>query len=163
MDKQYKEELKQFYNRLVKIKDTDIILNAYSEDLEAEDGAVLSDIFDFLYENDIEPKTDWQMAFIQLYFWEFQSFHEGADTYYKNSYGNSDYNTILKTAQYLKSCGYEDIYQVYISGIDSYQEPRKLQAGEIDIDDWIDNHTEEIYDCMLTLLIENIKEMLEKS
>lgn len=138
------------------------MLNAWSDESVGVDGGVLSDLYLFLCE---EEGEDWILVFRQLYSWQYQSFHEGSDTYYSNLYEDNDYLTQLKVAKYLKENGYLEVYNVFKEGICNYNEMDEateafLWTDEIrDIDEWIDANDEAIYNCIMDILLINMRQL----
>lgn len=141
-----------FYERLEKLKEANIIANVYGgfdEDVE-----VLTDFLEFLCKYFKEKMPNWVNAYIQLYSWEFQRYHEGLDTYYENLYGNTDSKSIQKAVEYLQHEGYKEIAVQLIAGLSD----NKLIAN---VEKWIDENQECIYDCYIDLLINHKNELLE--
>lgn len=157
------EEARELWTRLEKVKNDGIVLNAYGDD----DG-ILSDLYDFFCENFEEFDTEWVSTYMQIVSWEFQSYHEGVDTYYTNLYGNSDYDTILKTANYLMGCGYDEISKWYSLGIHDYRNykngiyPDEWIAEIEKIDKWIDSNEEMIFNFMVDLLLKHKDELFNR-
>ena len=52
--------------------------------------------------------TDWAEAYMQLYSWQFQCFHEGIQTYYENT----DQENTLKVVAYLQEIGFQELADV---------------------------------------------------
>lgn len=115
-------EMKELYEGLKRIQAKGEIVNAYCGygNIMDEDNYVL----DYFYEEILEKYEDampsWAEAFIQVYSWQFQSMHEGENTYYENCYGDSDPEAIRRTADYLHKNGYHEIERLYVSPIKMY-------------------------------------------
>lgn len=165
MKHDFSDEIEDLYQRLIKVKESEFVINAWSDN---EDG-ILSDLFEFFSENFKNPFAlglGWMEAYLQIYLWEFQSFHEGVDTYYTNLYGGQDKKTIQDTADYLKLNGFAEVYSAYLNGALAYNlnisgtpEVPVSEPAEFHPDDWIDSHQEIILDCMLTLLLDHWNEL----
>lgn len=79
--------------------------------------------------------------------------HEGAEVYYSNEYGDSDYVTITKVAAFLWENGYDEIAEPYglaAADCEQYQYPE----DKIDLlpDDWIEFHEQVIWDFYVDIL-----------
>ncbi len=159
------EEARGLWQRLEKIKSSGIVLNAYSGDIYEEDYDILSNLYDFFCEHFEQLDTWWISTYMQIFSWQFQSYHEGVDTYYTNFYGASDYNTIRKTADYLRIYGYDEISKWYSLGVHDYSQyedekyPEEWIAEIKEIDKWIDSNEEIIFRCMIDLLLKYKEEL----
>ena len=69
--------------------------------------------FDYVVEKYEDSMPPWAEAFMQVFSWQFQTLHEGAETYYSNEYGDSDYVTITRVAAFLRENGYDEIAEPY--------------------------------------------------
>lgn len=108
----------------------------------------------------------WVEAYLQVYSWQFQSFHEGIITYYENFYGNSDYQTIISTAKYLQSYGYLELAEQYLSGAidcniceDSEYLEEKLDTI-VKVDKWINENTKTVFQFYVDILMKHKKEFI---
>ena len=115
-------EIKKLYEGLKRVQDRGEIGNAYNGcgSITEEDNDVLDCFYEYVlekYENLMPP---WAEAFVQIYSWQFQSLHEGDCVYYENDYGESDQETILRTADYLHKNGYSELEKLYVSPIKLY-------------------------------------------
>lgn len=157
-------EAKELYRGLKQLQERGEIGNAYSGC-----GSIMSelnDILDCFYEYILEKYGDamplWAETFVQIYSWQFQTLHECASAYYENFYGCSDYQTIIKVADYLRKNGYHEIAEPYVSAdvdCERYQYP--TDKVHLLPDDWIDNNDEAIWNFYVDLL-ERHKEELVK-
>ena len=103
----------------------------------------------------------WAEAFIQIFSWQFQTIHECAETYYENFYGDSDYETIVRVADYLRKNGYHEIEPPYISAAvdcERYQYPK--DKAHLLPDDWIDNNDETVWNFYVDILEKHKEELL---
>ncbi|MCI8407744.1 MAG: hypothetical protein HFJ09_00505 [Lachnospiraceae bacterium] len=67
------------------------------------------DFFELLFEDyKDDHMPDWSEAYMQLYSWQFQCFHEGIQTYYENT---GKENT-LKAVAYLQEMGFKELAYV---------------------------------------------------
>ena len=168
MDKHIQDKLKVFYDRLTTVKNSGVILHAWSDESDTEDGEILTEIYEFLSEDEVynELNADWAEAYIQLFALEFEVFHEGAIAYYANVYEFNDYNTLLKTAEYFKTNGYDEIYNIYAPAIYDYsglkwsEFPKEWTDKAGIVGKWIDNNIDKVYYCMLDILMKNIKKVI---
>ena len=92
-------------------------------------------------------------AFMQVFSWQYQTMHEGAETYYSNEYGDSDYVTITRVTVFLRENGYDEIAEPYglaAADCEQYQYPE----DKIDLlpDDWLETHEQVIWDFYVDIL-----------
>ena len=90
---------------------------------------------------------------MQVVSWQFQTMYEGAETYYSNEYGDSDYVTITRVAAFLRENGYDEIAEPYglaAADCEQYQYPK----DKMDLlpDDWIETHEQVIWDFYVDIL-----------
>lgn len=166
MEQEVIEEMEALYARLMCLKASGNVVDVWGDDDGAGNEGVLGDIFEFLFDNFGKDQIDWVDAYIQIYSWEYETFHEGSITYYSNFYGDSDYATIIKTANYIKSCGLSEIYKVYISAAHDYsayedwrQYPKTWCEQAKQVQKWIYQNEDQIFHCMMMILVDNMKEM----
>ncbi len=110
-----KQKLTQWYEKLDYLEQSGIVGNAYGGTPSIETDAVW-EIVDMFYEfiaEEYEELPDWANAFVQIYSWQFQNFHEGLTTYYENFYEYTDYDSIMSTREFLTKEGYEKLAQCY--------------------------------------------------
>ncbi len=148
-------DVEEWYRGLRQIQDRGEIGNAYNGC-----GSIMSelnDVLDNFYEYILEKYEDcmplWAEAFIQIYSWQFQTMHECAETYYENFYGNSEYQTIIKVANYLGKNGYNEIAEPYAcAAVDCERYQYPADKAYLLPDDWIDNHEETIWNFYVDIL-----------
>lgn len=151
------QELEQLYKRLEEVKALGVVLNSYTTNIDVEDNDILFDLYEFFCEHFEEIEDQSILAYIQIYSWQFQSYHEGVSTYYTNFYGNSDYNTIQKTADYLKMSTYNELSKWYSLGVHDYSSyinekyPDEWVAETERIDEWIRCNEQMIFEFMIHL------------
>lgn len=154
--------IEELYKGLKRIQDRGEIGNAYSGCGTVEsDMDVLGDFFDYIIEKYEDFMPPWAEAFIQIFSWQFQTIHECAETYYENFYGDSDYETIVRVADYLRKNGYHEIEQPYISAAvdcERYQYPK--DKAHLLPDDWIDNNDETVWNFYVDILEKHKEELL---
>ena len=154
--------IEELYKGLKRIQDRGEIGNAYSGCGTVEsDMDVLGDFFDYIIEKYEDFMPPWAEAFIQIFSWQFQTIHECAETYYENFYGDSDYETIVRVADYLRKNGYHEIEQPYISATvdcERYQYPK--DKAHLLPDDWIDNNDETVWNFYVDILEKHKEELL---
>ena len=75
--------------------------------------------------------------------WQFETFHEGADGYYENFYGDSPREIQVKTVDFLEKNGYLELAAPYRQGMDS-----TVQG----ISEWMDEHLETVWRFCLDIL-----------
>lgn len=102
----------ELMKRLEKVKNSGEILNAYGNG-EVEDEYILYDIYMFFIENFGNTDIEWINVYVQIFSWQYQSFYEGAETYYTNLYEYTDYKTIINTNSFLKCQGFYEISAIY--------------------------------------------------
>ncbi|MDE7424205.1 MAG: hypothetical protein K2N51_11055 [Lachnospiraceae bacterium] len=106
---------------------------------------VLMDFYDWIAENYEDNNTpDWAEAYIQLYSWQFQCFHEGIFTYYENFYEHTGKENTLKAVAYLQEIGFQELADVMKKGLTD----DSLEG----ITEWIDSHDELIYTAYLKII-----------
>lgn len=165
MDKSKYEMIKEHYDRLEGLKESGEIVNAYGA-FEA-DAEVLGDFVEFFYVHYKENMPDWINVYIQLHAWQFQRYHEGVDTYYKNLYENTDYASILRAAEYLSKTGHKELAERLkapaYEGAEDDSCPCPIEGyGKLiaETEDWIDDNEECIFDCYLEVLLNNKDSLL---
>lgn len=165
MDLKNQEIIKEYYNRLEELKKSNVIVNVYGcFDADVE---VLGDFMEFFYVYFKENIPDWINAYMQLHSWQFQRYHEGVNTYYENLYENTDYESILKAAEYLSKTGHKELAERLkapaYEGAESDSKPCPIENyGKllIETEKWIDDNEECIFDCYLELLFDNKSSLL---
>ena len=160
MDKSNYKIIEEYYDRLKELKESGEIVNVYGC-FEA-DAEVLGDFAEFFYVNYKENMPDWVNAYMQLHAWQFQRCHEGVDTYYENLYGNTDYGSILRAAEYLAGTGHKELSEKLkvpaYEGAEDDSCPCPIEDyGRliIETEGWIDDNEERIFGCYLELLLGN--------
>lgn len=106
------------------------------------------------------------ITYINLYSWEYQSFHEGSDTYYSNFYKDHTYNEMIITSNFIKKCGFDELYKIYVSAMhdfdgDYLDYPDEWSKEAKIVNDWIYDNIDYIFDCMMSILLKNIKNYIE--
>lgn len=109
---------------------------------------VIMDFCELLFEDyKDDHMPDWAEAYMQLYSWQFQCFHEGIQTYYENLYENTGKENTLKAVAYLQEIGFQELADVMKKGLtdDCLEE----------VTEWIDQHDELIYTAYLKIIEES--------
>ncbi len=141
-------EVEELYKRLLGLEKLNEIGNVYcgSDTLEA-DWLVFYDIYEYIYEKyeEWEELPDWANAYVQIFSWQFQRYHEGVDTYYENFYENTDYNSVKRAGIFLEQVGYSELAlgynQVFTEG--KWEEHYILEKLDTPyIEKWIDENEE---------------------
>ncbi|MDS0525167.1 hypothetical protein NNC19_05690 [Clostridium sp. SHJSY1] len=167
MKNEIKKELQEFHKRIEEVKVLGIVLNSYTTSIDVEDNDILFDLYEFFCEHLEEIQNQCISVYIQIYSWQFQSYHEGVSTYYTNFYGNSDYDTIQKTDDYLKKSTYSELSKWYSLGVHDYSNyiNKKYPNGWVNetkiIDEWIQYNEKIIFEFMLHLCL-NIFSLLRE-
>lgn len=137
---------------------------------DAWGGELLSE-FDDLLQCELYPdekdEPEWVFMFIQLYFWQFASYHEGVHTYYSNFYQVDTENSIQRLSDCLYQYGFMEVAKWYDYGILNYHlypefdypAENGLRMGETD--EWIQDNPEVIWQVYLKLLQQHKEEVLE--
>ncbi len=152
-------DAEKLYQGLQRLSDKGEIGDAYSGcgyGFDDPDIDVLNDFFDFIMEKFENAMPNWAEAFIQIYSWQFQTLHECAEAYYENFYGDSEYETIMRVAGYLRENGYEEIAQPYEAAAvdcERYQYPK--EKVHLLPDDWVRNNEETIWNFYVDILTKN--------
>lgn len=154
--------IQELYEGLMRIQDRGEIGNAYGGcGTVEEDFDVLVDFFDYIMEKYEDSMPPWAEAFIQIFSWQFQTIHEGGETYYENFYGDSDYKTIIKVADYLRENGYNEILKPYAAAAvdcERYKYPK--DKAYLLPDDWIDNNEETVWNFYVDILKKHKEELM---
>ncbi len=147
-------DIRELYSGLRRIQNRGETGNAYGGcGTVDEDRDVLGDFFDYVVEKYEDSMPPWAEAFMQVFSWQFQTLHEGAETYYSNEYGDSDYVTITRVTAFLRENGYDEIAESYglaAADCEQYQYPE----DKIDLlpDDWIETHEQVVWDFYVDIL-----------
>ena len=112
-------ELDSLYESIARLRDRGAVADTYTGTGEADDpdGGVLSDFMEYVCEYHARNRPDWLEAFYQVLTWQFETFHEGAEGYYENLYGESNYEKQEKTADFLKEQGYLELERQFRRGM----------------------------------------------
>ncbi len=152
------------YQRLRRIQARDEIGNAYGGcGTVEEESNVLVDFFEWIMEKYKDSMPFWAEAFIQIFGWQFQTFHEGAESYYSNFYGNSEYAAIIRTADYLNENGYDEIWKPYISAAvdcERYKYPK--EKAHLLPDDWMNENEKTVWNFYVNILEKHADELTMK-
>ena len=152
------------YQRLRRIQARDEIGNAYGGcGTVEEESNVLVDFFEWIMEKSKDSMPFWAEAFIQIFGWQFQTFHEGAESYYSNFYGNSEYAAIIRTADYLNENGYDEIWKPYISAAvdcERYKYPK--EKTHLLPDDWMNENEKTVWNFYVNILEKHADELTMK-
>lgn len=110
-------DINELYNGLARLKKKGEVLDAYggSPDIYEPDANILMEFYEYIVEHYEDELPVWAETFIQIFSWQYQTFHEGSITYYENFYGHTDYQKIIKVAEYLQQNGYNGIVKPYVS------------------------------------------------
>ena len=84
-------------------------------------------------------------VYYQLFSIDFQRCYEGIATFYENFYKDNTKENVLRATKWLKQNGHEQMAIVIEAGYDS-------EVNQKTTAQWIDAHTEEIYDTYRTLM-----------
>ena len=80
-------DIRELYSGLRRIQNRGETGNAYGGcGTVDEDRDVLGDFFDYVVEKYEDSMPPWEEAFMQVFSWQFQTLHEGAESYYSNEY-----------------------------------------------------------------------------
>lgn len=154
-------DVDRLYRKLDCIEARGEIGNAYGGcGMVEEDSDVLVEFFDHIMEKYKDSMPLWAEAFTQIFSWQFQTMHEGAESYYENFHGNSGYETIVRVADYLRENGYNEIAEPYsAAAVDCkrYEYPKdKLHLLP---DNWINNNEEAVWDFYVKILRKHREEL----
>ncbi len=147
----------ELFQRLEKLPKRTSRITAYGCDIDM-DGEVLMDFYELFCKSREGDGKDYENAFIQLYSWQFQCFHEGISTYYENFYGGNEKEAIASAVNLLEREGYKEIAKQLNSGLDNTEDENVF----INIEKWIEDNNEEIYAAYIGLLLKN-KESIKSS
>jgi hypothetical protein len=152
--------VEELFQRLEKLPKRTSRITAYGSDVDI-DGEVLMDFYELFCENCKDCKSDikdYENAFIQLYSWQFQCFHEGITTYYENFYGGNEKEAIASAVNLLEREGYKELAKQLNSGLDNSEDENVFE----NIEKWIEDNNEVIYAAYIGLLLKN-KESIKNS
>lgn len=138
-------ELDQLYESIQNLKSKGAVADTYggTSDPDDPDGGVLSEFIEYINVWHTQNRPDWLEALYQVLAWQFETFHEGADSYYENFYGDSPRAIQVKTADFLEENGYLELAAPYRQGMDS-----TVQG----IYEWMDEHLETVWRFCLDIL-----------
>ena len=138
-------ELEELYESIHNLKAKGAVADTYggTDDPDDPDGGILSDFMEYIFVSHPKDRPDWLEAFYQVMAWQFETFHEGADGYYENFYGDSPRAIQVKTADFLEQNGYLELAAPYRQGMDS-----TVQG----IYEWMDGHLETVWRFCLDIL-----------
>ena len=155
-------DIEELYEGLRRIQDRGEIGDAYSGCGTVDsDSGVLDDFFEYIIDKYEDGMPIWAEAFLQIYSWQYQALHECSRGYYENFYGDSEYENIIKVADYLRENGYNEIVEPYASAAvecERYQYPE--DKVHLLPDDWIDNNDEAIWNFYVDILEKHKEELL---
>lgn len=121
---------------------------------------MLVDFFDCIMEKYKDALPPWAEAFTQIFSWQFQTFHEGAESYYENFYGDSDYATIIRVAGYLRDNGYHEIEKPYVSAaVDCERCKYPKDRPHLLSDDWMDENEKTVWNFYVIILEKHADEL----
>ncbi|MDE7243381.1 MAG: hypothetical protein K2O18_05300 [Oscillospiraceae bacterium] len=109
-------DMKAFYQGLDSLLAHGQMGNAYGgcgEDPTDPAANTLDNFYDYFAETYEQSMPPWMEAFVQVYHWQFETFHEGSSGYYENFYGTAGNETILRVAAFLRENGYEQLAEAY--------------------------------------------------
>ncbi len=158
-NREYAEEL---YTELAQRVDAGEVGDAWGDDLLLE----FYDLVCELYPGSSE-EPEWVFMFLQLYNWQFQCFHEGIRTFYTNSYGVDTDNGIRRMSDCLYRHGYVELTKWYDYGIFDYNlysdfdYPAAYELRMEEIDEWISENVDMIWQIYVELLLEHKDEILK--
>ena len=125
-----------------------------------QDSDVLADFFDCIMEKYEDSMPPWAEAFVQIFSWQFQTLHESAKVYYENFYGGSDYETILRVADYLQKNGYDELVKPYASAaVDCKRYEYPSDKVHLLPDDWVYNNEETVWNFYVDILEKHSEEL----
>lgn len=171
------DEIYGMIDRLVEKGKEANVWGGCEDDFSDNDGSVLSDLLEYIaeYYEDLDV-VDWIETLYQILLWQYQSMHEGVNTYYTNFYGGSEYPVIIQTAKFLQENGYMTVYEQYNKGIVICEQSDNLNEKELmdkdladrdlndkdlvakDIDAWINWHTKEVWEFCVDMLSKHKEE-----
>ena len=145
-----KEEFAAIMECLRKMPERSDHITAYGagpDPEEDEDIDALGDFAEAILEDEYlkSLQDDIVNVYYQLFSIDFQRCYEGIATFYENFYKDNTKENVLRACKWMKQNGHEQMAIVIEAGYDS-EEKQKVTAQ------WIDAHTEEIYDTYRTLM-----------
>ena len=104
-------ELEELYEGAGRLKAKGAVPDTYggTGDPDDPDGAVLTEFIEYINVWHAQNRPDWLEALYQVLAWQFETFHEGADGYYENFYGDSPREVQVKTADFMEKNGYLEL------------------------------------------------------
>lgn len=152
------ESISRFRNimdDLRKLPDTSDEITAYGCYGGLVDMDVLGDFAEAIWtDEELETLSDDLVnAYSQLFSIDFESKHEGIETFYENFYGFHEYDTVLRACNWLDKNGFSNISKVIIDGYESKE--KQTIAKE-----WIDNNASEIYKAYRKMMFDFEKKYL---
>lgn len=159
--------INQLYERLHTLKRSNTVGNVYNGSSSIYNDFSVFDDFLELLPKLYDQLPDWANAYIQIYSWQYQAFHEGLSGYYENFYGNTDYTSIQKTADFLASSNYTELSQRYgYTMFDSRQYqgtiyPKEIRERISDAETWIVNNQKCVLNFYFDILMGHQAEMVE--
>ena len=137
-----KDEFAGVLERLRQWPKSSDCITAYSDPALAgiEDDNVLMDFEDAIYRDEYlkSMQDDIVNAFHQLYSIDFQRCYEGIEGFYDNFYEDNDKENVLRACNWMKQNGHEEMAEKIEAGYKGKEEQKAT-------DDWMNDHTEEIY------------------
>ena len=127
---------------LRKLPETSKDINAYCGD----EYDVLLSFYEAIYEDELY-EDDIANAFIQLYSIDFQSKHEGIDTFYENFYEDNKRNDVLRACQWLNQNEFKLLSGIIQAGYENSE--KEGEASE-----WIYNNPKVIYSAYRKIMFE---------
>lgn len=159
-------EITALYAGLDRLCEKNEVVNAYSgaQNYDAPDSDILNDFCEYIAAHYKGRRPLWMEAFYQVFHWQFISLHEGVSTYYENFYGEAEYATICKVANFLAENGYTAVAEKYTQGIakcERYSYPAKKRKTAAQIDEWIRRNTECVWRFYVKILNSHRGEFLK--
>ena len=137
-----KEEFIRIMERLRKWPESSDCITAYSDPILAgiEDDNVLGNFADAIYGDEYlkSLQDDIVNAYHQLYSIDFLRSYEGIHTFYENFYEDNSKENVLRACSWLKQNSHEQMAEIIEAGYKGKEEQKAA-------DDWMNDHTEEIY------------------
>lgn len=167
-------DVEELYRGLDRLQENGEIGDAYSgcgEEIEGPDYYVLMDFLEYIEERYFEYTEErykvkestplWAEAFVQIFNWQFDTIHEWAKAYYENFYGDSEYKTIIKVADYLRENGYHEIAEPYAAAaVDCKRNNYPEEMTHLLPDEWIYNNDEIIWNFYVDILTKHKQDLL---
>lgn len=159
----HKEFAAALYHELERVVDAGEVQTVWGDELILE--------FEVLFLERLYPEQkeepEWVFMFIQLAHWAFSSYHEGVYTYYDNFYESDTDHGIRRLSECLYRYGFIELAKWYDYGIYDYNlypefdYPIEIGLRMAEVDNWIHDNPEVIWQVFVKLLQNHKEEVLE--